>query len=139
MVWNKENNLYKAVWVNEVVSFIQPFCFTIELLAFQSSNFKLWRSSRYCSCLTHFELIFSFMSPENIKNLWFSVVSKSYIKVILTSNVLILVVYRNYNVLQSFTFEKYWLGKGTYLCKIWNFKFRISIFNWYFPFSDSTI
>ena len=38
VVRNKEQDLDKAVWVNQVVLFLQSFCFTIELLAFQASN-----------------------------------------------------------------------------------------------------
>ena len=41
------------------------------------------------------------MPPENIKNLWFSGVSKGYKKLTLTLTDLILVAYRNYNILQS--------------------------------------
>ena len=65
------------------------------------------------------------MLPEIIKNLWFYNVSKGYEKATLNSTGLILVAYGNYNVLQSFCFEKYWLGKITYISKMWNFKFRI--------------
>ena len=110
IIWNKEKDLDKVVWVNQIVLFLQSFCFTIELLAFQANNVKLCRSRRYCSCLTHFGSIF-FMPPKNMKNLWFSNVSKGYKKLSLTSTGLILVVYRNCNVLQSFCFETYWLGK----------------------------
>ena len=125
MVWNKEKDLDKAVWVNQVVLFLQSFCFTIELLTFQANNIKLCRSRRYCCCLIHFRSIFPFVPPKNIKNLWFSDVSKWYKKLTLTSTGLILVVYRNYNVLQSFCFENYWQGKWAYISKIWSFKFRI--------------
>ena len=115
VVWNKEKDLDKVVWFNQVVLFIQSFCFTIELLVFQVTNIKLCRSRQYCCCLTHFGLILPFVPPENIKNLWFSYVSKGYkklklISTALTSTGFILVVYRNYNVLQSFCFENYWLG-----------------------------
>ena len=92
MVRNKEKDLDKAVWVNQVVLFLQTYCFTIELLTFQASNIKLCRSRRYCSCLTHFGSIFPFMPPENITNLWFSDVSKGYNKLTMTSTGLILVV-----------------------------------------------
>ena len=51
------------------------------------------------------------MPPENIKNTWLSDVSKGYEKLTLTLTGLVLVVYRNYNVLQFFCFENYWLGK----------------------------
>ena len=125
MVWNKAKELDKAVWLNQVVLFLQPFCFMTEQIMFQASNFKLCRSRRYCSYLTRFWSIFSFMHPENIKILWFSYISKRYKKVTLTSIGLILIVCRNYNVLQSFYFGNYWLGKETYISKIWNFKFRI--------------
>ena len=125
MVWNKEKDLDKAVWVNQIVLFLQSFYFTIELLVFQTSNIKLFRSLRYCSCLTHFGLIFPFMLPENIKNLRFSDISKRYKKVTLTSTGLISFILRNYNVLQSFCLENYLLGKKPYIFKIWNVKFHI--------------
>ena len=48
--------------------------------------------------------MFPFISPGNIKNLWLSDVSKKYKKVTLTSPGSILVICRNYNVLQSFCF-----------------------------------
>ena len=83
MAWNKEKDFDKAVWVNQVVLFLQSFCFTIEPLAFQANSIKLCRSRRYCSCVTHFGLIFPFIPPENIKNLWFSDVSKVYGKLTL--------------------------------------------------------
>ena len=38
VVGNKELDLDKAAWVNQVVLFLQSFYFTIELLAFQASN-----------------------------------------------------------------------------------------------------
>ena len=104
-VSNKQKDLDKAVWVNQVVLFLQSFCFTIELLAFQAKNIELCRSRRYCSCLSYFGSMFPFMPSENIKNMWFSVVSKGYKKLTLTLTGLILVVYRNYSVLQSFCFE----------------------------------
>ena len=44
----KEKYLDKAVWVNQVVLFLQSFCFMIELLAFQANNIKLYLSRRYC-------------------------------------------------------------------------------------------
>ena len=122
MAWNKEKELDKAVWVNQIALFLQSFCCTIELLA---NNIKLCRSCRYCSDFTLCGSILSFMPTKNIKNLWSSDVSKVHKKLKLTSTGLILVVYRNYNVLQSFCFENYWLGKETYISKIWNFKFRI--------------
>ena len=103
----KEKDLPKVVWVSQVVLFLQLFCFTIKLLAFQVSNIKLCRSRRYCCYLTHFRSIFPFVPPGNIKNLWFSDVSKRCKKLILTSTGLILVVDRNYDVLQSFCFENY--------------------------------
>ena len=124
MVWNKEKDLDKAVWVNQIVLFLQSFCFTIELLAFQATNIKLFCSLCYCSCLTHFRSIFPFMLPKNIKNLWFCDISKRYKRVTLTSTSLILFVYRNY-VLQSFFLENYLLEKETCIFKIWNVKFRI--------------
>ena len=124
MVWNKEKDLDKSVWVNQIALFLQSFCFTIELLPFQASNIKLFRSLWYCSCLTHFGSIFTFMLPETIKNLWFSDISKRY-KVTLTSTSLILFVRRNYNVLQSSCLENYILGKETYIFKIWDVKFHI--------------
>ena len=66
MVWNKEKeDLDKVVWVNQVVLFLQSFCFTIELLAFQANNVKLCLSCRYCSCLTHFGSIFPFYALWN--------------------------------------------------------------------------
>ena len=37
-VRNKELDLDKAAWVNQVVLFLQSFYFTIEILAFQASN-----------------------------------------------------------------------------------------------------
>ena len=37
---NKEKVLHKAVWVNEIVLFLQPF-FAIKLLGFQTENLKL--------------------------------------------------------------------------------------------------
>ena len=101
------------------------FVCSIEPLAFPASNIKLCHSRWYCSCLTHVGWIFPFMPPEKIKNLWFSDVSKVYEKLTLTATVLILVVCRNYNILQSFCFENYWLGKQTYISKTWNFKFSI--------------
>ena len=124
-MWNKEKDLDKTVWVNQIVLFLQSFCFTIEVLAFQANNIKLFGSLWYCSCLTHFRSIFPFMLPENIKNLWFSDISKRYKNVTLTSMSLILFARRNYNVLQSFCLENYSLGKETYIFKIWNVKFRI--------------
>ena len=125
MIWNKEKGLYIADWVKQVFLFLQSFCFTIELLAFQANKITLCRSRRYFCCLTLFGSIFPFVLPENIKNLWFSDVSKWCKKLTLTSTGFILAVYRNYNVLQPFCFENYWLGKWTYIFKIWNFKFRI--------------
>ena len=125
MAWNKEKDLGKAIWVNLVVLFLQSFCFTVELLALQANSIKLCHSCRCCSCLTHFGSIFPFMLLENIKNLWFSDVSKGYKILTLTLTGLILVAYRNDNVLQSFYFENYWLGKQTYISKIWDFKFCI--------------
>ena len=104
MVWNKEKDLDKALLVNQVALFLQTFCFMIELLAFPVNNVKLCRSFRYCSCLTRFGSMFPFISPGNIKNLWLSDVSKKYKKVTLTSPGSILVICRNYNVLQSFCF-----------------------------------
>ena len=92
MIWNKKKDLDKAVWVNQVVWFLRSFCSTIELLAFSADNIKLCRSRRYCSCLTHFGSIFLFMHSENIKNLWFSDVSKGYEKLTLSSTGLILIV-----------------------------------------------
>ena len=83
VAWNKEKDLDKAVWVNQVVLFLQSFCFTIEPLAFQANSIKLCRSRWYCSCLTYFGSIFPFIPPENIKNLWFSDVSKGYGKLTL--------------------------------------------------------
>ena len=82
----------RVLRVNQVVLFLQSFCFTIELLAFQSNNIKLCCSCRYCKCLAHFGSIFPFMPHENIKNLWFSDVSKGYKKLTWTSTGLILVV-----------------------------------------------
>ena len=38
LVWNKEKNLDKAVWVNQVFLFFQSLCFTIELLTFQANK-----------------------------------------------------------------------------------------------------
>ena len=38
MVQNKEQDLHKAVCVDQVVLFLQLFCFMIELLAFQASK-----------------------------------------------------------------------------------------------------
>ena len=102
-----ENDLDKAVWVNQVVLFLQSFYFTIKLLVFHASNIKLCHFRRYCNCLPHFGSIFPFMPPEYIKNPRFSDVSKGYKKLTLTSTGLILVAYRNYNVLQSFCFENY--------------------------------
>ena len=103
MVSNNENDLSKAVWVNEVLLFLKLFFFfTIEQLAFQADNIKWCWSRLYCSCLTHFGSIFPFIPRENIKNLWFSDVSKGHKKLTLTSAGLTLVAYRNYNVLQSF-------------------------------------
>ena len=43
----------------------------------------------------------------------------------MTSTGLILVVYNNYNLLQSFCFEKNWLGDETYISKNWYFNFRV--------------
>ena len=91
---DKEKDLDKAVWVNEVLLFLQPFCFTIELLAYQANNIKLCRSRRYCSCLTHFGSIFPFRPPESFKNLGFLMFPRST-KLTLTSTGLILIVYRN--------------------------------------------
>ena len=125
MLWNKEREFDKDFWVNQVVLFWQLFCFMIELLAFQANNIKLCHSRWYCSCLIHFRSIFPFMPTKNIKYFSFSGVSKGYKKLTLTSNCLILVVYRSSNVLQSFCFENYWLEKKTYISKIWYFKFRI--------------
>ena len=64
-----EKDLDKVVWVDQVVLFLKSFCFTIELLAVQASNLNqiVRRSRKYCSCLTHFGSIFSFMLNENIK------------------------------------------------------------------------
>ena len=124
MVWNKEKDLDKAVWVNQVVLFLKSFCFTIELLALQASNIKLCHSRRYCCCLTHFGSMFPVV-PLKTKNMWFSGAFKWYKRQTLTSTGFILVVYRNYNVLQSFCFESYWLRKCTYISKIWILKFRI--------------
>ena len=76
MVSNKEKDLDKAVWVNQGVLFLQSFCFTIELLAFQAKNIRLRHPGQYCRCLTHFGSIFPFMPLENIKDLWFFYVSK---------------------------------------------------------------
>ena len=61
---------------------------------------------------------------KNIKNLLFSDVYNGYKKVTLTLTGLILVVYRNY-ILQFFYFENFWMGKETYISKIWSFKLRI--------------
>ena len=69
-----------------------------------------------------FRVNIPFHAPWKHQN---SVVSKGYKKVTLSFTGLILVVCRNYNVLQSFCFEKYWLEKETYISKIWNFKFCI--------------
>ena len=38
MVWFKEKDLDKAVWVNQVVSFLQSFHFMIELLVFHDTT-----------------------------------------------------------------------------------------------------
>ena len=124
MVWNKEKDLDKAVWVNQVNLFLQLFYFTIELLLFPADHIKLYHSRRYCCCLTHFGSIFSFVLPETIKNLWLSDVSKGHKKLTLTSTGFILVACRNY-VLQFFCFENYWPQKQTSISKIWNFKFLI--------------
>ena len=76
VIQNKKKNLDKFVWFNQVVLFLQSFCFTIELLVFLVNNIKLCRSCQYYCCLNHFGLIFPFVSPENIKNLWIFYVSK---------------------------------------------------------------
>ena len=107
VVRNKEKDLDKAVWVNQVVLFLQSFCSTIELLALQANNIKLSHSHRCCCCLNHFGSIFLFVPPKKIKDLWFSDISKWYKKLTLTSTDFTLVVYRSYNVLQSFCFESY--------------------------------
>ena len=140
MVWNKEKDLDKAVSVNQVALFLQSFCFTIELLAFQTDNIKLYLSRRYCSCLTHFGSIFPFMPPENIKYLWFSDVSKGSKKLILTSTDLVLVVYIEtttfYNPSALKTID--WENKLIYL----RFCILNSVFstlNWYSAFFHSTI
>ena len=80
----KERERDMTLLVNQIVLFFLPFCFTIELLASQASNFKLCRSGRYCSCLTHFGSIFPLMPTENTKNMWFSDDFKRYKKVTLT-------------------------------------------------------
>ena len=60
VVWNEEEDLDKAVWVNQVVLFLQSFSFTIDLLACQANNIKLCRSRRYCSFLNPFWVIIPF-------------------------------------------------------------------------------
>ena len=66
-----------------------------------------------------------FLYPRKAsKNLWFSDVSKGYIRETMTTTGLILVVYKNY-VLQYFCFENYGLGDETYISKILYFKFGI--------------
>ena len=127
MLWNKDKDLDKFVWVNQVVLFLQSLCFMIEILEFQVINIKLCRSREYCSFLTHFGSVLLFMLSDNINNLWFSDVFKQYKKVTFTSAGLILVVQRNYNVLQSFSFGNYWLGKSAFISKIWSFEFHIFI------------
>ena len=122
MVWNKEKDLDKAVWVNQIVLFLQSFCFTIELLALQANNIKWCHSRSYRSCLTHFGLT----CPLKISKIFdFLMFFKGYKKLTLTSTGLILIVYRKYNVLQSIYFEKLLTEKKSYISKIWNFKFRI--------------
>ena len=140
MALNKKKDLDKAAWVNQVILFLQSFCFSIELLAFQSNNIKLCRARRYCSCLTHFGSIFPFMPPENIKYLWFSDVSKGSKKLILTSTDLVLVVYIEtttfYNPSALKTID--WENKLIYL----RFCILNSVFstlNWYSAFFHSTI
>ena len=92
---NKEKVLGKAVWVNEIVLFLQPFCFAIKLPGFQTENLKLCCSYWCYSCVTHFGSIFLFVPSEKIKNLCFSDVFIGYKKLTLTSTGLILVMYRN--------------------------------------------
>ena len=75
--------------------------------------------------VAHFGSMFPFVSPESIKHLCFSDVSKGYKNLTSTSTGFVLVAHRNYNVLQFFCFENYWLGKKTYISKTWNLKFRI--------------
>ena len=98
---HKEKDLNKAVWVNEVALSLQVSCFTIELLPFWANKIRLCCSRRYSSCLTHFGSTFPFVPPENIKNKRFSDVFKGYKKSTLFSTGLILVVYRNYNILHT--------------------------------------
>ena len=83
---NKEKVLDKAVWVNEIVLFLQPF-FAIKLLGFQTETSN-------CAALINI-VVFPFMPSEKIKNLCFSDVFNGYKKLTLTSTGLILVVFRN--------------------------------------------
>ena len=98
MVWNEEKDLDNAVWVTQVTLFLQSFCFTIELLALLYM-FKPFRIN------------IPFYAPWKHKNYVVFWCFQGYKKLTLTSTDLILVVYRNYNVLQSFCFENCWLGK----------------------------
>ena len=138
MVWNKEKDLDKAVWVNQVDLFLQLFYFTIELLLFPADHIKLYHSRRYCCCLTHFGSIFSFVLPETIKNLWFSDVSKGHKKLTLTSTGFILVACRNYVYNSSALKTIDPKNRPLYL----RFGILNSLFstpNWYFTFFNSTI
>ena len=86
-----------------IICFLICYAFLFHIVC----NIKLCHSRLYCCCLTHFGSISPFAPPKNIKNLWFSKVSRWYKKLTLTSTGYLLVVYRNYNVLQSFFFESY--------------------------------
>ena len=113
------------------------------LLNYLRFRITIWNCSRrYCRYLSHIGSIFSLVPPENIKITWFPDVSRGYKKLTLTSTGSILVLYRNYNVFQSFCFKNYWLGKWSYMAIYLRFGILSSIFsipNWYFSFFNSTI
>ena len=115
MVWDKEKDLDRAVWVDQVNLFLQPFSFTIELLVLQAK----YCSPQYCSCLTHFGLIFPYM-PLDLNWLNFSRIETK--------------TFYNASVLKSID----WENKPMYL----RFGILKSIFstqNWYFAFFNSKI
>ena len=111
------------------------FNYTIELLAFWDNNIKLCHSCQYCGCLTYSESIVSFMPPEISKICDFRMFQRRIKNQQWTQIFdLILVVYKNSNVLQSFCFETFDSDNKPIYLRFGIFNSVFSILNWCFAF-----